>query len=272
MDSWGFLNELFGGGGGGGYTSSQGEPPLDKGIHSLNGWMTAQAFAGAGPVGQYMGMLYGSPREGIPNTDRYPRDVKAAEQQRRHGYGYGYDYGNYIDYGDYIDFTKSSYDPHFGQSHYSSSAEPVKSFGEQSQSSKFGKPETFSREGGRAASTTGSIEEVRVFGSPRVQPSPNDWFEKYLASPRAYNNLCDGCIQLPPAPSRPPRPRRPATRKSSPADASTLVQAEPRPERDLVDSGPYGEVTSFTTTGKERASNPWMLDAPAPEQFLSWGS
>lgn len=59
-DPFGFLDALFGEDGSGA-SSTQGSPRLNQGFAPVAGWMVGQAFAGAGPVGQYLGMLYGSP-------------------------------------------------------------------------------------------------------------------------------------------------------------------------------------------------------------------
>lgn len=74
-DPFSFLESVFGGGGdGGGYSSTQGGPTLDRGFSPVVAWMIGQYFASAGPVGQYLGMVYGNPGTGIPSvTDMTPQ-------------------------------------------------------------------------------------------------------------------------------------------------------------------------------------------------------
>ena len=73
MDPFAWLDAIFGGNGGGGYPSAaDGGPRLDQGIAPVIGWGISQAFGGAGPVGMYFGMLYGSPPLG--HTKRLGHD------------------------------------------------------------------------------------------------------------------------------------------------------------------------------------------------------
>lgn len=68
MDPFGFLDNLFGGGGDGGFSTTQGGAPLNLGFSAVQGWAVGQAFSNAGPIGQYLGLLYGSPGTGLPNV------------------------------------------------------------------------------------------------------------------------------------------------------------------------------------------------------------
>ena len=257
MDPFEWLDLIFRGGSGG---SVQGDAPVNQGAPAFIGWAISQTFAGAGPVGQYMGMLYGSPGTGIPSVE------------------WGTDYTSQVDYGDYLDFTQVQVFSDVRD--YGAGAQPVNtSDSAPSQPSESRTLEVLDRGQAGPAASSGPIDEVFVFGSPPDRPSPHDWwpgFDAYLASQR-NNPVSGGEIQLRldvPPPMRPPRPRRPAAGKPSPADATAPAPTQPRPERDPVDSGPYFdlEVTPFTVPGSDRASNPWMSDAAVPEGFLPWGS
>jgi hypothetical protein len=252
MDPFGFLDAIFGEGN---PEPTQGGPRLNRGFAPVVQWAVGQAFAGAGPVGQYMGMLYGSPGTDIPNTDWAA--VKA---------------------GDYYDFTQHDA-PGYGtgaQPVKTSDWAPVNSSGVPSQPGESRTLDRLDRGQGEPAPASGGLEEVHVFGFPPVRPSPrptlNEWAEQYLASQRR-DTFSGGEIQLQ-LDVPPPKPRRPAAIKPSPADATAPAQAEPRPERDPGDSGPYFglDVTPFGVPGSGLASNPWMSDASVPEKFLPWGS
>lgn len=86
MDPFSWLDAVFSGGGSEG-SSTQGSAPVNQGFSPMAGWMVSQAFAGTGPVGQYLGMLYSSPGTGIPEVD------------------WGTDSAGDVDRGDYLDFT-----------------------------------------------------------------------------------------------------------------------------------------------------------------------
>ncbi|UZR30743.1 hypothetical protein [Methylococcus mesophilus] len=258
-DPFGFLDAIFGGGGGGGYSSTQGGPRLDQGFAPVAGWMVGQAFADAGPVGQYLGMLYGSPGTGIPRVE------------------WGTDYASQVDYGDYLDFTQSQV---FADSpDYSASVRVVDT--SDSAPSRPAEPRTLEvldRGDSGAVPAAEPIEVVHVFGTPPDRPSKNDWFESFLSTPR-NNTFSGGEIKLwvdnpLPRPPRPPRPQRSAGRKGSPVETTSPLPELPPPERDPVDSGPYFNVegTPLTVPGSDQATNPWMSDAAVPERFLPWGS
>ena len=258
-DPFGFLDAIFGGSGGG-YSSTQGGPRLDQGFAPVAGWMVGQAFADAGPVGQYLGMLYGSPGTGIPKAD------------------WGTDYASQVDYGDYLDFTQVQV---FGDApDYSASARVVDtSDSAPSQPAESRTLEVLDRGDSEAAPARGPIDVVHVFGTPPDRPSGNDWwpgFETYLSSQR--NSTFSGPeIKIrwaDPPPIRPLRPRRQAVHKPSPADPLRPAPEQPQPERDPVDSGPYfnGDVASSTVPYSDRVAIPWLSDASVPEQILPWGS
>jgi hypothetical protein len=260
MDPFSFLDAIFGGSDGDGNSSTQGGPRLDHGFAPVAGWMVGQAFADAGPVGQYMGMLYGSPGTGIPSVN------------------WGTDDASRVDRGDYLDFTQEQVFRDLPD--YGAGAQPVNTSGSApSQPGESRTLEVLDRGQGGPAPASGRIDEVAVFGSPPDRPRGIPaWFESFLAAQR-NNTVSRGEIQLRldvPPPMRPPRPRRPAARRPSPADATAPAPAPapPQPERDPGDSGPYFDVeaTPFTASGSGRANNPWMSDAAVPEQFLPWGS
>lgn len=256
-----FLDSIFGGSGGsgGGFTSTQGGARLDQGFSSVAGWMVGQAFADAGPLGQYMGMLYGSPGTGIPSVN------------------WGTDYGNQVDYGEHADFGQAralADEPHDaggGSLADSDNATP-------SQSADSRMLEVLDREDGHSpkGSAPSTIEEVHVFGSPPDRPRILVWADKYLSAQR------DGSFRgqelqprwdLPPL-KPPSRSRRPAARKPSSTDAATAAPDQLRPERDEADNGPYFNVESApkTAAGANLANNPWMSDLATPEQFLPFGA
>jgi hypothetical protein len=202
-----------------------------------------------------MGMLYGSPGTGIPRVS------------------WGTDNSG-VDQGSYLDFTQEQ---RFSDSPDYGGASPAKTSDAPSQSGESRKLEVLDRGQPGPAATSGPVEEVVVIGSPPDRPRSHgwpSWVDAYLASQR-QGTFSGGEIQLRldvEPPPRPPRPRRPAARKPWAPNAAT--PAEPQPERDPGDSGPYfdAEVTPFSATGSSRSANPWMSDASVPEQFLPWGS
>ncbi|MBK6006873.1 hypothetical protein JJB11_12300 [Ramlibacter ginsenosidimutans] len=246
MDWFGFLDALFsGGGGGGGFTSSGGGPTLNQGFAPVAGWMVAQAFGNAGPVGQYMGMLYGSPGTGIPSVD------------------WGSDEG---------DFTQAQV---FIADDYSASPQGANT--EPTQLQPFGARALDALDRGDPGSgkAEGPVDIVNVFGSPPDRPSSRDWFETYLStSPKG--TFAGPEIQIPwpdPPPVQRPRPRRPSASKSLLIDPLPAAPEQPRPERDVADSGPYFDVdVTPSTVPYSHRGIPWMSDSYAPEQLLPWGS
>jgi len=133
VDPIAWLDAIFGDDGSGA-SSTQGSPRLNQGFASVAGWMVGQSFADAGPVGQYIGMLYGSPGTGIPSvTDVTPQAGGGATFARRGG-DYGtYDRGGYETYdrGGYLDFTQEQV---FRDApDYGAGAQPVKTSDEPSQ-------------------------------------------------------------------------------------------------------------------------------------------
>ncbi len=254
MDPFGWLDAIFGGGGGGG-SSTQGSASVNQGFSPMAGWMVSQAFAGTGPVGQYLGMLYGSPGTGIPDVD------------------WGTDYAGDVDRGDYLDFTGTYAD----RPRNSASAQEVDTFDSTpSKRAESRTLEVLERGDSGPAPARGPIDEVFVFGTPPERPTSGDWFERYLSSqrPSTSSGQENQMRWVAPPPPRPPRPRRPAVRKPSPADTTDLTPQQPQPERDPVDSGPYFnvEVTPLTAPGSDLVTSPWMSDASVPEQLLPWGS
>ncbi|MGZ5442076.1 MAG: hypothetical protein ACXW5U_11460 [Thermoanaerobaculia bacterium] len=274
MDPFAWLDAVFGEAAGDG-SRTQGGPVLNQGFAPVAGWMVGQAFADAGPVGQYLGMMYGSPGTGIPSvTDVTPQAGGRSTFARRGGDWGIYDRGDYgtYDRGDYLDFTQEQV---FREApDYGAGAQPVStSDSAPSQPGESRTLEVLDRGDSGSAPARGPIDEVHVFGSPPNRPRSNDWFQSFLSSQR--NNTFSGPeIQFrwaDPPPIRPPRPRRPAVRKPSPADPLAPAPEQPQPERDPVDSGPYFnvEVTPLTVPGSDI---PWMSDASVPEQFLPWGA
>ncbi len=273
MDPFAWLDSIFGGNGGGGYASAgDGGPRLDQGFGPVIGWGLSQSFAGAGPVGQYFGMLYGSPRTSIPTvSDMTPNSNGDSTFARRGG-----EWGTY-QRSDEFSFAKQQQSASAIPDH--GDAQPVKTADATQQSGESRTLEVLDRGQSMPNTTSGQIEEVRVFGTPRVQPVPNDWWpgmDAYMASQRTQPVYYGGEIPLkldvPPL-MRPPQPRR-APRKPEAVGATPPMVPEPRPERDQVDAGPYfdAEQTPSTTTASDRTASPWASDAPVPEKFLPWGS
>jgi len=275
VDPFAWLDELFGGGGGGGggYPSAgKGGPVLNQGFAPVAGWMVAQAFAGAGPVGQYMGMLYGSPGTGIPRVDWGSGDASQLEYLDSVGEaGYrdedaGYLGGSRPD-ADAPDHNVGAQVVDISDSAPSQPAEPRTL-------------EVLDRGDSGASPEQEPIDVVYVLGSPPDRRPSHDWFENFLL-PQGNNTFSGPEIQFPwpdPPPIRPPRPRRPAVRKPSPVDPLDPAPEQPRPERDPADSGPYFDVdvtpsaAAAAAAGSDRVGNPWMSDASVPEQFLPFGA
>ncbi|MFN8677816.1 MAG: hypothetical protein U0Z70_15670 [Thermomicrobiales bacterium] len=253
MDPFSWLDAVFSGGGSEG-SSTQGSAPVNQGFSPMAGWMVSQAFAGTGPVGQYLGMLYSSPGTGIPEVD------------------WGTDSAGDVDRGDYLDFTGGYANPSRSSSTrrgdtYDSTA---------SQGAEYRTLEVLDRGDSVPAPVRAPIDEVFVFGTPPEQPTSGDWFERYLSSqrPNTSSGQENQIRRVTPPPPRPPRPRRPTVRKPLPGDATGLAPEQPRPELDQVDSGPYFnvDVTPLTVPGSDLVTMPWMSDASAPEQMLRWGA
>ena len=213
------------------------------------------------------------PRSGIPSvSDMTPNANGNSTFARRGG-----EWGTY-QRSDEFSFTKQQQSARAIPDY--DGAEPVKTSGASQQSGESRTLEVLDRGQGGSTAPSGSIQEVRVIGSPRVQPTPHDWWpgmDAYLASQRAQPVYYGGEIPLdldvPPL-MRSPRPPRKAARKTGAAGARPPMTPEPRPEREEVDSVPYfdAEWSPSTTAAPDRAGNPWASDAAVPEQFLQWGS
>jgi hypothetical protein len=267
MDFGDWIDAIFGGGGGG-PPSVQGGPRLDQGFSPVIGWAIGQGFAGAGPVGQYVGLLYGLPREGIPNGD-WERQQQALGRRGVTSGGVPY-----ADYGDYIDLTVGDYAT-TGTVVYgvvSPEADPAPSQPAESRTL-----DALDRGESGSGPPQEPIAEVNVFGQrPDRPPRPSREFQLEYDRLR-HAPLVDYATEIPRPesydPIGPPRPRRtrsPTVRKPSPADPLGPAPQQPQPERDPVDSGPYFDsaVTPSTVPGIDRVNNPWMSDVPVPEQFL----
>jgi len=252
VDPFAWLDAIFVGDGGGYSSAGQGGPRLDQGFSPVAGWMVGQAFAGAGPVGQYMGMLYGLPGTGIPSVD--------------------WDAG----YGDVLDFTGHPDYSDFGGAGRADPNDPYAYTGPQtvdapdqapSQPRESRSLDVLDREQSGTSAPPGPIDEVVVFGSPPDRPS-HDWFENYIPSPP--NTFSGGEIQFRWRPPQMRAPRRPVVRKPLPP----LPPLPPEQQPDLVDGGPYFEndVSPFSVPVIEQVPIPWMSDAATPQQFLPWGA
>lgn len=247
MDPYAFLDALFGGGGGA-TSSVQGSPSLNQGFAPVSGWMIGQSFASAGPVGQYLGAIYGSPGTGIPSHE-WVRQQEA----RAAGHGSSGGVGHTTSYAD--DDGSDGRRGHFSGGSSGASGE---------------RPETLSRysESGRASSTDDGVPTVRVFGTPREVPKSRDSSDAYLFQP-SFPVGRENEIRF-----DPPLPRQKGpVRRVTPAPLPPLPHPD-RPELGPLPSNSFTDPDSgrFTVPNPVRAESPWATDAATPNQLLQWGS
>jgi hypothetical protein len=288
VDPFGFLDDLFGGSGGGGYSTTQGGAPLNHGFSAIQGWAVGQAFSNAGPIGQYLGLLYGSPGTGISNV--------AWEQQQTASSSGGVWGPIDLKDGEGLDFTGEEvrvFTPtqtlprgERGDTGEGGTAgavatgdtttAPIVDNSEPSLPSSDRVLEHLDRDGSflPSGATGEPIEEVTVFGAPPVRPRGHDSFEDFLSSYQspAFSGPERPLVLPYQPPPRLPRPRQPAARKPSAVDplAPTVQPPDPNP----VDGGPYFDVQTPSTTvpTSNLVKVPWMSDVAPPEQFLPWGA
>lgn len=247
MDPFDWLDAIFGGGGGGGYSSAGGGPRLDQGFAPVAGWMVNQAFAGAGPVGQYFGMAFGSPGSGIPRVQ------------------WGTE-GSYVDHGSYLDFTHD----------YGDGSNPYVPPGASAPEAPAAAPaeartlEVLDRDGSGPYAPSGPVAEVTVLGSPPPSWPPKTWSEVFqqTQSSTTYSGPENPITWTDPPPARPPRPKRPSAPASRLVDPAHPTPEPSRPEREATSAVPTFDAPSAPAPG----GNPWASDAAVPDDLRTWGS
>jgi hypothetical protein len=255
---FGFLDNLFGGNGGGYPTTERGGAPLDHGFAAFQGWAVGQAFSNAGPIGQYLGLVYGNPGTGISN-------VEWEQQQAARSSGGG---------GRPIDTDEGG--TAGGAAKGDTTTAPIVDKSEPSLPTTDRFLEHLDRDGSSlpSAATGEPIEEVTVFGAPPDRPRGRDWFEGFLSSYQspAFSGPERPLVLPYQPPPRLPRPRQPAARK--PSAVGPLAPTVQPPDPNPVDGGPYFDVqTPYTTVPTSNlATVPWMSDVAPAEQFLEWGA
>lgn len=255
MDPFGFLDAVFSGGDS---STTQGSPAVSSGSAPVIGWMLGQSFAGAGPVGQYLGLLYTSPGSGIQNVEWERQQQARAERGRDTGGRIAWEEAGEAD----------SHQPRHDDG--PDPAEPVAT-------DQPGTPRTLEvldRDGtegshrhGRAADA--SIQEVRVLGSPPVRPQ-SGWSEAMLFAPtypvRPGPEIRVDVGGQPLGQQRRRSPRRPAA--PHPTDSPDQPEV---PEARWLDSGPYFDVDVVPTTVPNDVGilgAPWRSDMQVATDYL----
>jgi hypothetical protein len=284
VDPFGFLDDLFGGNGGGGYSTTKGGAPLNQGFSAFQGWAVGQAFSNAGPIGQYLGLLYGSPGTGISNVA-----WETQQEQRSSGGGAGSSGSGTSSSGSGARSSGSGTsssgngDGDTGGGSLSSDATLAPIDSNLTPPAGARSLEHLDREGSAPSDTDGEqIQTVNVFGAPPDRPRARDSFEDFLQRFRDGSYYQGSTFSGPERqivlpdqpPPRPPRPRQSTVRKPPPADP--IIPTVQPPDPNPVDGGPYFEVpvqTPSTVPNPAPPAVPWMSDAaPPPEKFLPWGA
>lgn len=246
MWDFNFLDAIFGG------SSPQdgvaGQPQL-KGWSPIVGWAVSYSMAGAGPFGQYIGLIYGSPGTGIPNLEWELRQARGSAEERPRSYVHG--------------------DPE------SSSGDDASPYDGRVYTREL---ETLDRDGASSAAAAGDIPTVNVFGSPREDKQRGYYVPYVLPQPFRPG----GEIQLDLGPSIRPPKRRPPKRWVPPAKPSLLKKpnqpekALPQPDPGSTQSSPMEappvRVLGLVDAPSNDTLRPPMADYHRPDDFLRWGA
>lgn len=227
MDPWAWVQAIFGGQGNSptGGATVEGSPAVDNGFSPILSWAIGQSFSGAGPLGQYLALLFGSPGSDIPSVAGAKQQEDRAARSNRGVPGLASDVDGDLAYGACVRVRGTR--PVRNEVHVLP-ASPSR--GRAPNGGRVLERLDRGEEAESNTSPTPQIQEVRVFGTPRVNSSSGDEF-----GPPTYPVWGDNRIIINPDP--PLRRRRegaaaPKQRKQSPARvdevATVTVHGQPR--------------------------------------------